>query len=73
MQRMSLRKKSSNACLEILETSSLKNYSLLESSLRISLWYVKIPILHDGRQENFILLFTFLFGKAKVILKIQLP
>ena len=52
MQMMSLRKKSSNVCIGILETSSLKNYSLLESSLRILLWYVKIPILHDGRQEN---------------------
>uniref|UniRef100_A0A2N9GGD3 Reverse transcriptase domain-containing protein n=1 Tax=Fagus sylvatica TaxID=28930 RepID=A0A2N9GGD3_FAGSY len=53
---MSLRKKSSNACIGILETSSLKNYSLLESSLGISLWHAKIPILHNGRQKNFILL-----------------
>ena len=60
-------------CIGILETTSLKNYSLLESSLGISLWYAKISILHDGRQENFILLFTFLFEKAKVILGIQLP
>ena len=52
MQKMSLRKKSSNACIGILETSSLKNYSLLESSLGISLWHAKISILHDGRQEN---------------------
>ena len=60
-------------CIGILETSSLENYSLLESSLEISLWYAKISILHDRRQESFILLFTFLFGKAKVILGIQLP
>jgi hypothetical protein len=69
MQRMSLREKSSNACIGILETSSLRNYSLFESSLGISLWHAKIPILYDGRQENF----TFLFGKAKVNLEIQLP
>ena len=73
MQRMSLWKKSSNACLEILETSSLKNYSLLKNSLGISLWHARIPILHDERQENFMLLFTFLFEKAKIILEIQLP
>ena len=65
MQKMSLRKKSSNACIGILETSSLKNYSLLESTLGISLWHAKIPILDDGRQENFILLFTFLLEKQK--------
>ena len=74
MQERNPREKSSNACIESsLWTSSLKDYSLLENSLGISLWQAKNPILDDGRQESFILLFTFLFGKAIVILKMQLP
>ena len=74
VQERSPREKSSNACIESsLWTSSLKDYSLLENSLGISLWQAKNPILDDGRQESFILLFTFLFGKAIVILKMQLP
>ena len=64
MQRMSLRKKSSNACIESsLWTSSLKDYSLLENSLGISLWHAKNSIFDDGRQESFILLFTFILEK----------
>jgi hypothetical protein len=74
MQERSPREKSSNACIESsLWTSSLDDYFLLESSLGISLWHAKNPILDGGRQESFISLFTFLFGKAIVSLEIQLP
>ena len=65
MQERSLREKSSHALEIILETSSWRNYSLLESILGISSFVVKIPRLHDGRQENFILLLILLFGNSK--------
>jgi hypothetical protein len=70
MQERSLWEKSSHALEIILETSSWRNYSLLESILGISSFAVKI---HDGRQENFILLLTLLFGIVKVIWEIHLP
>ena len=69
-QERSLWEKSSHALEIILETSSWRNYSLLESILGISSFAVKI---HDGRQENFILLLTLLFGIVKVIWEIYLP
>ena len=68
-QERSLWEKSSHALEIILETSSWRNYSLLESILGISSFAVKI---HDGRQENFILLLTLLFGIVKVIWEIHL-
>jgi hypothetical protein len=73
IQEMSLQEKFSHALEIILETSTWRNYSLLESVLGISSFAVKIPRLHDEGQENFILLLTLLFGIVKVIWGIHLP
>ena len=64
---MSLRKKSSEACIGMLETLSLKNYSLLENSLGISLWHAKNPIFIMGDKKTlFYYLLFFLKSKSEL-------